>query len=496
MFDKGSHKQQVIKALIQQLDEAGRRDFIAFTLGQRRPHLHRLFVVASRRAYLARLAGFATTFSDLAKAIKKSGHEDATLCHGAAEFAHLLTATETEVRATAKAVGTPDEITEAALMWDAPGVQARRAAGAAAEAAEVTAEDIDALGASEAMQEAVFAASRHSVFVIATAYQMDARASARLGSAVAMANVEVATDKAQDEQLKWLKRRLPDVPPRQKSEMPRSTPPSLAFSLGYEFVVPFIEKGLLGGPYLRFFRFLELGLWLYLTGAVLGRARHDRFEALARMFSDPGRESEVCDFLRDEALKRLQEYGREPDSFVDFFMQTEFRRVGLKCGDPNDMKRADKGKIPLGAGEGHLKMFMLEGTGFGASFPELMERMWRQTYETERDSEMRAALIRAGLDVPQEWTALPLKQREQEVLLQVAAYATEYYPELVEPLGLRLAGEPIGRSQQEREEQAPTPGQEKQPTQSAGETQPSIQEQRQAFLRAKRGRTQDRKPPP
>lgn len=38
------------------------------------------------------------------------------------------------------------------------------------------------------------------------------------------------------------------------------------------------------------------------------------------------------------------------------------------------------------------------------------------------------------------------------------------------------------------EEEAPIPGQDKQPTQSVGETQPSIQEQWQAFLRAKKGR--------
>ncbi len=227
----------------------------------------------------------------------------------------------------------------------------------------------------------------------------------------------------------------------------QSSRPSLMFHLGKNVVLPLVEKGLFGGTYIRVGRFLIAGLWLYQTGAVLGRARRDRLETLAKMFSEPGRERESSNYLQDLAAKRIDKYGREPERFYDFFMKTEYEKAGvswpamLDAGgrvDLDAMKRVRKEKIPLDQADQTLRMFVLEGIGFGAKFPELTERMWRQTYETF-DLEVWDDARRHGVDVPEEPTPIPLEQQEQEVLAQVAVYATEHFPELVEPLGLRLA---------------------------------------------------------
>jgi hypothetical protein len=179
------NKSHAIHELTSRLDEASRRDFIAFTLRQRQRHLHRLFLAVSRRAYLARLEGHKVV-SFLAKEIKQRGHEDEELCRNAAEIA--------------KSYGfTPRTIREA---------EALRAAELAAYPATLTADDIGRYRSATVTQEAAAAASGHALLVVTAAYMADARASGRLGLAVASANAQAAVDTAQDAQLKWLKERL------------------------------------------------------------------------------------------------------------------------------------------------------------------------------------------------------------------------------------------------------------------------------------------------
>ena len=84
-----------------------------------------------------------------------------------------------------------------------------------------------------------------------------------------------------------------------------------------------------------------------------------------------------------------------------------------------------------------IEGFGLEGIGFGASFPELTKRMYRNAYEgidTHLWSEARAH----GLAIPEKPEIVSLEEREATVLQMVAAYASEYYPELLDPLDLRV----------------------------------------------------------
>lgn len=218
--------------------------------------------------------------------------------------------------------------------------------------------------------------------------------------------------------------------------------PSLMFHLGWRYVEPFVEKGLLRGSYLRFSRLLNVDMWLYQTGAVLGRARQERVDILARMFSEPGRESEVREFMWVLATERMTSYGRQPQSFFDFLMTTEYAKAGL-VWPPPDMEavrkitKAGDMKIPLAEVESIVKGHILEGIGFGSKFPEFTEQMWRATYETH-DPDLWDRARAAGLDLPEQFEPVRLEEREQEVLVNVADYTAEYFPELVEPLGLQL----------------------------------------------------------
>jgi len=85
-----------------------------------------------------------------------------------------------------------------------------------------------------------------------------------------------------------------------------------------------------------------------------------------------------------------------------------------------------------------LESWLMSGIGFGASYPELVQKMWVKTYETPMDQDEWAKAREHGLAIPEEQTPLPLEEMEQLVLLEVGRYVYEYFPQLIDPLGLRM----------------------------------------------------------
>jgi hypothetical protein len=217
--------------------------------------------------------------------------------------------------------------------------------------------------------------------------------------------------------------------------------PSLTAWLFLSIVGQAAEKGLFGARYIRFGRFLAIGFFAFTTGVVLGRARRDRIEILARLLAVPEREKELSDFLRRAGTLLLEQYGGQPESLQEYFMSTQLARAGVTypAGFYSvGLLQVAEHKLPLTEVEEELSAFLLRGIAFGASFPELAETLWREAYE-KLDPESWAQARRAGLDIPEEQETYPLEQREQEVLFQVAAYAREFRPDLVDPLGLQIS---------------------------------------------------------
>lgn len=190
-----------IKRLAAQLDEPGRRDFIRYTLRQRRPRLHRLFVTAARRADLARFPGLREGLADFAKQLKRAGHEDYELCKAAADLARAPIAWQDEEGVTQDAI-------DVLFASDVPGGEFNRATKGAAEAAALTAEDIGALRLPDTDPEAASKASANGLRVIMTAHLVDARASSKVGMAMSTTSALASLETSQNEQIKWLKNHL------------------------------------------------------------------------------------------------------------------------------------------------------------------------------------------------------------------------------------------------------------------------------------------------
>ena len=194
-----------------------------------------------------------------------------------------------------------------------------------------------------------------------------------------------------------------------------------------------------GGYYVPLLPLFWTGLWLFQKGAILGRARRDRLELLAKMLFQPGSEQNVYWVLNGLATARMEKYGKEPDDFVDFWVRTELPEATAgHLFDVDVLKWLSKRKMRLGEALNKVNSWVLSGIAFGATYPDLTERMWNKFGE-RRDPASWAEARRAGLDLPEEDTILSLEEMGHTVLAEVADYALEYFPELVEPLGLRLA---------------------------------------------------------
>ena len=213
---------------------------------------------------------------------------------------------------------------------------------------------------------------------------------------------------------------------------------TLMAHLGMPIVRRIANRGLLGRVNVRIQDFMFAGFWLYQTGAVLGRARSDYASLLAKMLVIPGEnEHRLAEFLLDLGTERLRQYSGEPNSFLSLFYSTEWQNFGYSW--PYDYKAIDslgsrKMKLDRHT-ELKLKMFVVEGIGLGVKQPDLTALMWKNTWDTPDHTLWRYAR-QAGLDIPEAPTRIPLVERERDVLLQVADYATRYHPELLDPLRL------------------------------------------------------------
>lgn len=232
-----------------------------------------------------------------------------------------------------------------------------------------------------------------------------------------------------------------------------TSPPGLTLMafFGMGAVQQVAKTRLFGGPYLRFCDFVNVSAYLYQSGALLARAMNklDKLTILAKMFSEPGRERDVINWLQDLAKNRLDEYvdtfGQQPTSLLNFVLATEYKKVGIifpfdGAGTLTNthMKQVSKvadSKMVLNDVEPAIKNSMLEGIGFGSSFSALTERMYREANE-EIDIDQWSEWRGHGLNIPETPTVITLEEQEQLVLSMVATYAHTHFPELIEPLGL------------------------------------------------------------
>ena len=237
-----------------------------------------------------------------------------------------------------------------------------------------------------------------------------------------------------------------------------SEQPTLAEYLAEQELTGLIQKKPFGRPKVPLHQLPQLGLWIFGLGAVFGRARCDKLDVVAKMFvgldaisitilaplglpkqmvSNYQGVLEILHKVSSDGIRYYRNYNqKEPEFLLDLFL-TSFAPPELDFRDIQKAKSLMKKKIRLGMALLQLDSWLFVGISLGAIFPELTEKIWRQSYETV-DNESWSQALRAGVNIPKEFTPLPLEEMEHDVLIDVASYVSKYFPDLVEPLNLRL----------------------------------------------------------
>ncbi|MFH1560272.1 MAG: hypothetical protein ABID84_02525 [Chloroflexota bacterium] len=199
--------------------------------------------------------------------------------------------------------------------------------------------------------------------------------------------------------------------------------------LGREAVNRVVEKSPFGGYQVRYLPFLwTVGHWVFLKGVVLGRAFCDRVGVVARLLALEGEETQMVRGLGEIAPKMVEAYGRMPDSFLDFFLKTAAPQ-GYDYSDMRTLKRLHNQKVRLGEMLPWLQLWCYEGIGFGVTYPDQVEELWKANYETADHQEWQQARA-AGLDLPEHLETLTLDEMECAVVEETLEYLRMYFPDL------------------------------------------------------------------
>jgi hypothetical protein len=232
--------------------------------------------------------------------------------------------------------------------------------------------------------------------------------------------------------------------------------PTLTGVLSWLPLKPVVKERRFGGRYLRAFDYFYMLGFQYENCALLGRAYYDKINLLTRMLvREENKVDELVKNLQDVSSNRLNKFrnevGEEPKSFYHFISMREYdsvlvRAFGLpldelillaaRSREIKEVKKLFDREVPLEVATDKARIYGLEGIGFGSSFPELTEKMYKNAYENV-DMDMWTKAREIGVDIPEKPDFIPLEEREKPILTAAAAYAAEFYPELLDPLDLR-----------------------------------------------------------
>ena len=203
--------------------------------------------------------------------------------------------------------------------------------------------------------------------------------------------------------------------------------------MGYLGSVPFskmIEKDWLGKPTIKFENYLLVSNYLYEIGAIIGKLYLGKLPILWQMFDvESGKEDESIQYFQDEARKRIDRYGKEPDSFFIFFWTTELSKIGLNLEFSPNVTKALGEKMPVQEAEPLVKMWGTEGIGFGSKYPDLTARILKNTYDSDT-SQTRAEMRKHGVNIAAE-SQITSAEKEKEVQNQLRSYVNAYFPNLL-----------------------------------------------------------------
>jgi hypothetical protein len=230
--------------------------------------------------------------------------------------------------------------------------------------------------------------------------------------------------------------------------LPNAPANSLLPYLAGFMLAPFVRKSLFSGKWVPLGQCILAAQLAYEAGAVLGYYFRDRMPVFAKLFCEPGRETELVTYLKESARAEMASCQGESATFFDLSWEAEVALAMEAMRRAGRTKLTDTGDFHLIAGERiraantspRLQTVMAKGIGLGCGLPELTEKLWRNSFALPSGDENRRqwAVWRAhGLDLPEIPPAPEsLKEAQARVVSYIVPYISRRCPEMVQELGL------------------------------------------------------------
>lgn len=212
--------------------------------------------------------------------------------------------------------------------------------------------------------------------------------------------------------------------------------PRFAETFSRYYVGQFVEKRLLGGKFVLLSRLLTAGGFLFENGAVLGRAFRDRFADFAVPFAAlPGR-SAAIEFVLEQG-RLMTDVSVVANTVQELFFMHEMHEnapslplSGWAMWHLGSARKKVDEDFALKMG----LVYGLRGAGFGAQWPDEVERLYVGSYANV-DAELWSEAHAAGLGIPPEPDEyVPIGEREREAVEGFAEFCREFWPEYLAPL--------------------------------------------------------------
>jgi hypothetical protein len=197
--------------------------------------------------------------------------------------------------------------------------------------------------------------------------------------------------------------------------------PSLLGYLVHQIIAPVKRKGLFSGEYVLFAEYLSQAQFLYETGAVLGYIYRDRLDAFVEVFSEPGRQADLTNYLVTGTFvdDRLAALSGEPKCFYDLFLKSEGKKLMKKMhefgltrfSDWLDFPKICRLKMPIKNYFERLQITALEGIQLGSQHPELTEKLFSYEYDAVEWRLWHESGLEIGPSPPK---TIPLSERQAE----------------------------------------------------------------------------------
>jgi hypothetical protein len=207
-----------------------------------------------------------------------------------------------------------------------------------------------------------------------------------------------------------------------------------------DLVEPAVRKGFWGSPYIPFPAFMAIKFRSFEIGGVIGASLKSKLRVLARMLGPGAGFHKVAEDLLARADTKLSEFrslmsGQDPDSLLELFTVGELRAKGAPG---NALHAWANKKVEVGMALGGCDVALVQGIGFGARFPELTARLWKATWE--RDKEAFAEEMKAtGLPLQSPTSKVTFEVRAEQIVESVQVIAAARFGDLSGYLGTPVA---------------------------------------------------------